>query len=54
MIGITLQDKLQAIKAIANSGADIFQLNTIRKHLSQCKGGKLAKAAYPAKVRFAY
>ncbi|RDD44549.1 Glycerate kinase [Trichoplax sp. H2] len=48
--GVTLDEKLQAIKAIANAGGDIFQLNTIRKNLSACKGGKLALAANPAKV----
>ena len=48
--GITLEEKLKTIKALASSGATIHELNTIRKNLSDLKGGKLAKAAFPAKV----
>ncbi|KAL9973243.1 hypothetical protein ACROYT_G019670 [Oculina patagonica] len=48
--GITLEEKLKTIKALASSGATIHELNTVRKNLSDLKGGKLAKAAYPAKV----
>ena len=48
--GITLEEKLKTIKALASSGATIHELNTIRKNLSNLKGGKLAKAAFPAKV----
>lgn len=48
--GITLEEKLQTIKAVASSGGTIQELNTVRKNLSDLKGGKLAKAAYPAKV----
>lgn len=48
--GITLEEKLQTIKALASSGATIHELNTVRKNLSDLKGGKLAKAAFPAKV----
>ena len=47
---ISLAEKLLTIKALASSGATIHELNTIRKHLSQLKGGKLAEIAYPAKV----
>ncbi|MFA6437319.1 MAG: DUF4147 domain-containing protein [Candidatus Paceibacterota bacterium] len=35
---------------LLRSGADIYEVNTVRKHLSQVKGGGLAKFAYPAKV----
>jgi len=35
---------------LLKSGADIYEINTVRKHLSQVKGGGLAKIAYPAKV----
>ena len=48
--GITLEEKLTTIKALASSGATIHELNTVRKNLSDLKGGKLAKAAFPAKV----
>lgn len=47
---ITLNDKLKTIKAVASSGGDIKELNTIRKNLSKLKGGRLAELAYPAKV----
>ncbi len=48
---ITLQEKLQTTKLLSNKGATIVELNTVRKHLSRIKGGKLAQAAYPASVR---
>lgn len=48
---ITLEEKLQTIKALASSGATINELNTVRKNLSKLKGGKLAELAHPAKVR---
>lgn len=48
--GLTLAD-LQAInRALLRSGADIGEINTVRKHLSAIKGGRLALAAYPAPV----
>lgn len=37
-------------KELTKKGADILELNTIRKHLSEVKGGNLAKIAYPAKM----
>ncbi|XP_066928701.1 glycerate kinase-like [Clytia hemisphaerica] len=40
--GMTLSQKLEIIKLVASAGGNINQLNTIRKHLSQLKGGKLA------------
>lgn len=48
--GVTLDDKRHAIELVARAGGDIVQLNTLRKHLSSVKGGKLAAAAYPANV----
>ena len=48
--GISLADKQQATSLLLKAGADIFELNTVRKHLSRVKGGRLAEAAYPAKV----
>jgi glycerate 2-kinase len=48
--GITLQDKLISTQLLLNSGADIYELNAIRKHLSAIKGGGLARMLHPAKV----
>lgn len=45
---ITVEEKNSTIKMIANAGADIIELNTVRKELSELKGGKLAQIAYPA------
>jgi glycerate-2-kinase len=45
--GITLADKLAVTRHLSASGASIHQLNTVRKHLSGVKGGRLA-AAIPA------
>jgi glycerate 2-kinase len=48
--GISLADKQALNRALLASGADIGQMNTVRKHLSAIKGGRLAAAAHPAKV----
>lgn len=40
--GVTLADKRAATGVLLRSGADIFALNTVRKHLSAVKGGRLA------------
>jgi hydroxypyruvate reductase len=48
--GLSLEDKQAVNKALLASGADIHQMNVVRKHLSAIKGGRLATAAYPAKV----
>lgn len=37
-------------RALMNNGADIYEINTLRKHVSNVAGGQLAKIAYPAKV----
>ena len=43
--------ELQSItSALLKSGADINEINTVRKHLSLVKGGKFAEIVYPAKV----
>ena len=42
---LTLEDKRTAVNALLMAGADITALNTIRKHLSAVKGGRLAAAA---------
>lgn len=48
--GITLEDKQLTTDLLLASGADIQQINCVRKHLSQIKGGYLAKLAAPADV----
>lgn len=45
---ITLKRKQQITQRLLRSGADIHQMNTVRKHLSAIKGGQLAKLAAPA------
>jgi hydroxypyruvate reductase len=47
---ISLEDKQNATKLLLASGATIHEFNTIRKHLSRAKGGRLAQMAYPATV----
>ncbi len=46
--GITLADKQAVTGLLLNAGATIDELNTVRKHLSRVKGGRLARAAHPA------
>ncbi len=48
--GLTLQDEIDLNTALLKSGAPISAMNAIRKHISRIKGGRLAVAAYPAKV----
>ncbi|MBM3547162.1 MAG: glycerate kinase [Alphaproteobacteria bacterium] len=48
--GITLEDKQAVTSALLKSGAAIDEMNTVRKHLSGIKGGRLASMAYPAEV----
>jgi hydroxypyruvate reductase len=48
--GLTLADKQAVNRALLASGADIGEINTVRKHLSAIKGGRLAVAAWPAPV----
>lgn len=47
---LTLRDKQLTTGLLLRAGADIFALNTVRKHLSSLKGGRLAALAYPATV----
>ncbi|RLI35276.1 glycerate kinase [Candidatus Bathyarchaeota archaeon] len=46
--GLTLQDKQEATRLLLRSGAPIQAVNTVRKHLSGIKGGRMALKAYPA------
>lgn len=48
--GLTLADKQAVNRALLACGATIAEMNTVRKHLSAIKGGRLAAAAYPARV----
>ena len=48
--GLTLEDKQRINKALLNSGANISEMNCVRKHLSRIKGGRLAAACAPARV----
>jgi glycerate-2-kinase len=49
--GITLEDKQIVTRALMAAGAPIEDLNCVRTHLSRIKGGGLARAAGPARVR---
>ena len=48
--GLRLVDKQQINRALLESGANITEMNTVRKHLSRIKGGRLAAACHPAQV----
>jgi hydroxypyruvate reductase len=48
--GITFADKQAVTRALLKCGAHIGEINTVRKHLSRIKGGRLARHAFPAKV----
>ena len=48
--GLSLADKQAVTRALLRSGADIGEINTVRKHLSRIKGGRLARRAYPARL----
>ena len=48
--GITLADKQAINRALLKSGAAIDEMNTVRKHLSAIKGGRLAALCAPARV----
>ena len=47
---VTLADKRRVTDALLRAGANIVELNTVRKHLSKIKGGRLAEVACPAAV----
>lgn len=48
--GLSLKEKQDINKALLNSGANISEMNCVRKHLSRIKGGRLAAACAPARV----
>ncbi len=47
---VTLAEKQETTKLLLSSGATIHQINAVRKHISEIKGGRLAKLAAPARV----
>jgi glycerate 2-kinase len=47
---ITLDEKQEVTKMLLACGAEIHEINAIRKHISRIKGGQLARLAYPAQV----
>ncbi|MBK6009252.1 glycerate kinase [Ramlibacter ginsenosidimutans] len=48
--GLTLQEKQRINRELLESGANIAEMNCVRKHLSRIKGGRLAAACAPARV----
>ncbi len=48
--GLTLADVVRTTDLLLRSGADITEMNTVRKHLSRIAGGQLARAAAPARL----
>jgi hydroxypyruvate reductase len=48
--GVSFEAKQRLTKQLLRSGAPISEMNCVRKHLSRIKGGKLAAAAYPARL----
>jgi len=48
--GVTPEQKAETSRLLLRAGADIASLNTVRRHLSDVKGGLLARAAHPAAV----
>ena len=48
--GVSFEAKQQLTKQLLRCGAPISEMNTVRKHLSQIKGGKLAAAVHPARL----
>ena len=50
--GITLEDKQEVNRSLLKSGATISEMNTVRRHLSAIKGGRLAAACQPRLSRY--
>src|SRR4051812_32111939 len=51
--GVTLEDKQDAVRRLLRGGATIDELNTVRKHMSAIKGGRLAAATAGSVVTLA-
>jgi glycerate-2-kinase len=52
--GIGAADKEEAVRLLLRSGASIAEVNAVRRHVSMVKGGRLAQAAFPARVWLLY
>ena len=48
--GVSFEDKQAVTRALLRSGANISEINCVRKHLSRIKGGRLARHAHPARL----
>lgn len=48
--GLTLHDKQLTTELLLKAGAPVDEVNAVRKHLSAVKGGRLAQAAFPARL----
>lgn len=48
--GVTMEELQQLFNTLLKSGADIREMNTVRKHLSALKGGQLARRLHPARI----
>lgn len=48
--GVSLVDKQRITESLLKAGANIQELNTVRKHISRVKGGRIAELAHPSKV----
>ena len=48
--GVSFAEKRQVTRALLRSGAPIGEINTVRKHLSRIKGGRLARAGQRAEI----
>ncbi|PWU03019.1 MAG: glycerate kinase [Terriglobia bacterium] len=48
--GISLAEKQETTRLLLASGADVHEINAVRKHISRIKGGQLARIASPARV----
>jgi len=48
--GVNIEEKRKIHEVLLNSGATIREINTVRKHLSQIKGGRLALSVFPAEL----
>ena len=48
--GVSFEEKSEINRALLKSGASIGEMNTVRRHLSAVKGGRLAAACHPARV----
>jgi len=47
---ISIGEKERVLRLLLRAGADIREVNTVRRHISLVKGGRMAEAAYPARV----